>query len=178
MKSKRSTLLATAVALMATGCVHSASKDTVVASASLADAQNRPGGSASIYRLENGYALKVQPTGLAPGKYGMHLHQTGKCDAPEFSSAGAHWNPMGRKHGLANTAGPHAGDLPELVVNSGGVGTTSVNLDINLIGGNNALMDADGAAIIIHAKPDDNLTDPSGNSGARILCGVLRQKSG
>jgi Cu-Zn family superoxide dismutase len=95
---------------------------------------------------------------------------TGKCDPPDFASAGGHWNPTGHQHGMKNPAGPHAGDMPNLDVGSDGRG----HLVFTLPGGTyEGLMDEDGAAIVVHAKPDDLTTDPSGNSGGRIACGVF-----
>lgn len=116
-------------------------------------------------------------SGLPPGVHGIHLHAVGTCTAPEFTSAGGHVNPMSAHHGLENPAGPHAGDLPNIVVASDGtvrVDLTDprVTLDTNPAGG---LFDADGSAIVVHAGPDDQKTDPAGNSGARIACGVIER---
>jgi Cu-Zn family superoxide dismutase len=99
----------------------------------------------------------------------------GRCDAPDFATAGAHHNPAGRKHGLENPQGPHAGDLPNIVVNANEEAVVDLALvrpssETSALAG---LLDADGAAIVIHATADDQRTDPSGNSGARIACGVL-----
>ena len=99
------------------------------------------------------------------------MHAVGKCDPPDFASAGPHWNPTGKKHGMSNPAGPHAGDLPNVVVKANGVlGATLVLSAASM----SSLIDADGAALVIHAAADDNMTDPSGNSGARIACAVLQ----
>lgn len=95
---------------------------------------------------------------------------TGKCDAPKFESAGGHWNPTGAKHGLEDPAGQHAGDMPNLVVGEDGRGTLSYELQGATFEG---LLDSDGSAMVIHASVDDQKTDPSGNSGDRIACGIF-----
>lgn len=125
---------------------------------------------------QHGDAVRVhiEATGLQPGNYGAHVHMTGRCDPPDFSTAGAHWNPMGRQHGKENPQGPHMGDLPNLTVGANGVGTLSFEIPhATLRGGEHQVLDGDGASVIIHASPDDYHTDPSGNSGARVICGVL-----
>lgn len=106
------------------------------------------------------------------GEVGMHIHAIGKCDAPDFSSAGPHWNPSSKQHGKANPLGHHSGDLGNINVQFG----TSIR-EMRDISGYRIqdLMDADGAAIVIHEKADDNLTDPSGNSGKRMVCGVFER---
>ncbi|MEA3032892.1 MAG: superoxide dismutase, Cu-Zn family, partial [Sphingomonadales bacterium] len=124
-----------------------------------------------------GHSLRVRVTaaGLAPGTYGVHLHAIGRCDGPGFASAGPHWNPTARQHGKENPMGKHMGDLPNLVVGGDGRGSYEYAIDdARFVGpGGDALLDADGAAVVIHAQADDYRTDPSGNSGARIACGVL-----
>ncbi len=178
LKSSAFYTLAPVLAAMAstTACMHSAADSPVIASAKLSSAQSQPIGTVSIRNDAEGPMMSVDVTGLAPGIYGMHFHQTGKCDAPGFTTAGSHWNPAGRKHGLSNVNGPHAGDLPNIEVKSGGNAISMVPLSLSLIDGPQSLFDADGAAIVIHARADDNITDPSGNSGDRILCGVLRRE--
>jgi Cu-Zn family superoxide dismutase len=109
-----------------------------------------------------------------PGTHGIHLHMTGTCDAP-FTTAGAHWNPTARQHGLQNAAGPHLGDLPNIEVGADSSANVQVSATGGTLRGADGLLDADGAAIIVHATADDNKTDPSGNSGARIACGVVKQ---
>ena len=117
-------------------------------------------------------------TGLPHGIHGLHVHAVGRCDPPDFASAGPHWNPAARKHGMNNPAGPHAGDLPNVEVAANGVLGTTVTLPgATLVGGGGAagsLIDADGAALVLHGQADDYVTDPSGNSGPRIACAVLR----
>lgn len=120
-----------------------------------------------------GVGLRIRATGLPHGNHGIHVHETGQCVGPDFKSAGGHWNPNARKHGLSNPAGPHGGDLPNVVVAANGVLDTMLTIpSTSLTSG--GLLDADGAALVLHAGPDDNMTDPSGNSGGRIACAVLQ----
>jgi Cu-Zn family superoxide dismutase len=107
--------------------------------------------------------------GLTPGAHGAHLHAVGRCDGPAFASAGGHLNLAGHQHGLLNPAGPHSGDMPNLVD-----GRLRKRLAVPFA----ALFDEDGTAIVVHAAEDDQRTDPSGNSGARVLCGVLTESAG
>jgi Cu-Zn family superoxide dismutase len=121
--------------------------------------------------------VNVHVKGLSPGPHGIHIHAVGECDGtttPPFTSAGGHYNPYGREHGLENPEGPHAGDLPNLVVNRAGVGHLNTVTDrVSLSAGPATLFDADGSALIIHAQPDDQMTHPTGGSGGRIACGVI-----
>jgi len=118
--------------------------------------------------------LNVQVAGVTPGRHGIHLHAIGQCVGPAFASAGGHHNPLGAEHGLDNPAGAHAGDLPNLTVNGAGRGhLDAVSHHATLSDGPVSLVDADGSAIVIHANEDDQVTNPTGNSGARIACGVI-----
>lgn len=131
-------------------------------------------GAVSLREDRAGLSVRVEARGLSPGPHGLHFHGLGRCDAPDFASAGPHWNPHGRQHGAQNPQGAHAGDLPNLVAGPDGRGTLAVHLPgVRLRGGAAALLDADGAALLVHASADDGRTDPSGNSGARIACAVL-----
>jgi superoxide dismutase, Cu-Zn family len=134
-------------------------------------------GNVRLTENANGAEMAILVRGLAVGEYGIHLHETGQCTGPDYMSAGAHWNPMMRQHGIDNPQGTHAGDLPNLKVTDagGGVAEFYQQLDGIKLTGDKGLLDADGAAVIIHAKPDDNKTDPSGNSGARLICGVIKR---
>lgn len=141
--------------------------------ATLQTAEGAAAGSATITSGgADGLRINIRAEGLPAGEHGIHIHTVGKCEPPKFTSAGDHWNPAGHQHGLENAKGPHAGDMPNLNVGSDGTGT----LSFALTGGSIAeLMDADGSAMVIHAKRDDQVTDPSGNSGDRIACGVFSQ---
>jgi Cu-Zn family superoxide dismutase len=151
------------------------------ASATLRDAQGNAVGVAYLVEDVAGVLhLNIHAKGLTPGPHGVHLHAAGVCDGSTsvpFSSALGHHNPTGHQHGLDNPAGSHAGDLPNLDVNAEGVGhlngtTTRATLSPGAV----TLFDANGSAIVIHAGPDDQLTDPAGNSGPRIACGVLQSE--
>lgn len=115
----------------------------------------------------------VESTGLAAGTHGTHLHSVGRCDAPQFTTAGPHLNPAARQHGMRNPAGPHLGDLPNLVVGANGRGRMEATLTGSLNPGVAPIFDADGTSLVVHANADDMTTDPSGNSGARIACTVI-----
>ena len=141
-----------------------------LATAQLLDATGRPVGRATVREVAGGLRVTVDARGLPAGTHGAHLHTVGRCDPPDFTSAGPHWNPAGTKHGSMNPQGPHAGDLPNLLVGRDGRGTLGAVLAGATMDG---LLDADGAAMVIHAAADDLTTDPSGNSGARVACGVL-----
>ncbi|MET0375538.1 MAG: superoxide dismutase family protein [Rhizorhabdus sp.] len=117
--------------------------------------------------------MKVEATGFTPGAHGLHIHTVGRCEAPDFTSAGPHWNPTNMKHGKDAPGGPHMGDVPNLIVGTDGKGILEATLPGTLTGGTTPLLDADGAAVVVHATADDYKTDPSGNSGGRIACGVV-----
>lgn len=131
-------------------------------------------GTVSAWQTDGGVGVRIQASGLPHGIHGIHVHAVGRCEGPKFESAGPHWNPATRKHGLSNPAGPHGGDLPNVTVAANGVLSTIVTVPgASLAAGSATLADADGAALVIHAGPDDNVTDPSGNSGDRIACAIL-----
>jgi Cu-Zn family superoxide dismutase len=118
--------------------------------------------------------VNVQVAGLTPGRHGIHLHAVASCVGPTFASAGGHHNPLGASHGLGDPPGAHAGDLPNLEVNRIGHGRLQATSDrATLTSGATSLLDADGSAIVIHAAEDDQVTNPTGNSGARVACGVI-----
>lgn len=126
---------------------------------------------------ESGGALlvRIEAQGLPAGPHGVHIHTAGLCEGPAFESAGPHWNPTTRQHGRDNPAGAHLGDLPNLEIGADGTGTVEFSVAGGaLSSGTNALLDTDGSAMVIHADADDYRTDPSGNSGGRIACGVFR----
>lgn len=116
--------------------------------------------------------IEVNASGLSPGKHGFHVHAVGKCEAPDFKSAGPHFNPGGKKHGHDNPEGPHAGDLPNLEVAADKKGkATFVAKGLAF----DSLFAGSGTSLVLHADPDDGKTDPAGNSGARIACGVIER---
>jgi Cu-Zn family superoxide dismutase len=143
--------------------------------ADLRDAEGRTRARATVETSGDSLRVRVEAAGMGPGVYGAHLHAIGRCDPPGFESAGPHWNPTGQMHGKDNPKGMHKGDLPNLVVGTDGHGSFEYTIPNAGLSGMlpNRLIDADGAAVVIHAAPDDFRTDPSGKSGARIACGVL-----
>lgn len=144
------------------------------ASARIMDSSGRQLAVASAMQQNDGLRISVSASGLRAGTYGLHVHAVGRCDAPDFTSAGPHWNPTMRQHGSQNPQGPHRGDLPNLIVGANGQGEIAFTIpDARVSGGVGGMLDSDGAAIVVHAGPDDYRTDPSGNSGARIGCGVF-----
>lgn len=159
-------VLATAAAAGNDGAEH--------AVATLVDTAGNVVGSARFTEDATGILhVNVKVKGLTPGLHGIHLHAVGAC-APTFAAAGGHHNPLGAQHGLDNPTGAHAGDLPNLVVNAAGIGHLDATSDrATLSAGPTSLFDADGSAIVIHANEDDQVTDPTGNSGGRVACGVI-----
>lgn len=145
------------------------------AAAQLVDRGGRVLAGASVSEAGDALRVRVEAAGLAPGVYGAHLHSVGRCDPPGFETAGPHWNPTMREHGRDNPRGQHLGDLPNLLVGTDGRGSLEFTVPGAVLArGQRPLLDADGASVVIHAGPDDYRTDPSGNSGARLGCGVLR----
>lgn len=144
------------------------------AKASLKAADGKDVGTAELTAVPGGVLIKLNLKGLPPGDHAFHVHAVGKCEPP-FTSAGGHFNPASRKHGLMSDEGHHAGDMPNLhVPASGELAVEVVNTDITLEKDKpNSMFDADGSAIVIHASADDYKTDPTGNAGDRIACGVV-----
>ncbi|CAN5551558.1 superoxide dismutase family protein [soil metagenome] len=170
------TLSVASLALAAGGCATTdgnGSGGAVGAAATLMNASGARVGAATITPVSGGLRVMVTATGLTPGNHGVHIHTTGMCEAPGFTTAGGHWNPTGMKHGSMNPMGPHEGDLPNLVVGADGAGSVTYTVKGAGMTGPTGLLDSDGAAVVIHAGPDDLMTDPSGNSGGRVACGVL-----
>lgn len=141
-------------------------------SAPVIDAQGKQIGTAALLQSQFGASLVLKLRGLPPGAHGLHVHEKGACEPPGFASAGPHYNPEGRKHGTRNPEGPHAGDLPNLEVASDGTADATVPVSAALLAG----LREGARALVIHARPDDLTTDPSGNSGDRIACAVLQPK--
>ncbi|MGV3511224.1 MAG: superoxide dismutase family protein [Novosphingobium sp.] len=150
-----------------------AEKTSTIAQATLTDTAGVSVGSVRIEQSGTALSLLADVRGLSSGQHGIHLHTTGKCEAPSFTSAGGHLNPTAHQHGSMNPAGPHLGDLPNITVAADGTGSVRVPMTGSAAAVLTNLFDADGTAIVVHAGPDDYKTDPSGNSGGRIACGVL-----
>lgn len=125
-----------------------------------------------------GALLQVHVRSLPPGSHGLHLHANPTCEPPDFSTAGGHFNPEGRQHGRHNPDGPHVGDLPNLVIGQDSVGRLQLRVEGYLLRAGERSIGAPGVALVIHALPDDEVTDPSGASGARIACAIITVTAG
>lgn len=143
---------------------------TQTATAVLKDAEGNEVGTVTATGHDDMLMISVSASGLPEGEHGAHIHQTGDCSASDFTSAGGHWNPTDANHGSESEApNPHAGDLPNLTIAADGTGSMEGTSSGSFAG----LMDEDGSAFIIHADPDDYKTQPTGNAGARLACGVF-----
>ncbi len=146
-----------------------------VAQAELRDKDGALKGRATARPMGDGVHVTGSLENVAPGTYAIHVHTTGMCTPPDFTSAGSHWNPEGKQHGKENPAGPHKGDLPNVTVGADGRATVSQHImGVTMTGGDAALLDGDGAALVLHAGVDDYKTDPTGNAGGRMACGVFK----
>ena len=147
-----------------------------LATATLASADGALKGTAAFVRgAGDQVVMQLDVSGLTPGEHGAHLHAVGRCDAPDFASAGGHLNPHGKQHGRDNPQGAHLGDLPNLVVGADGKGALRTPLAEPWTAIAPQLFDTDGTAIVVHAGPDDYRSDPAGNSGGRVACGVVKR---
>jgi Cu-Zn family superoxide dismutase len=167
-------LLLLGVAAMLAGCASvPAERGPLSAEAALKDKDGKQVGVATLIETAEGVRVAVTGYRLPPGGHGLHVHAVGLCEPPEFTSAGAHFNPGAKQHGRMNPAGAHAGDLPNLVVAASGEGGLDITTKAITLGpGPNSVLDKP-TALVVHANPDDDKTDPTGNSGGRIACGVI-----
>lgn len=169
------------------------------ARATIKDVKGKPVGEATLTQMAHGVLVHVDLNGLPPGPHGFHIHAVGKCEPPGFTSAGGHFNPANHKHGYNAAAGPHAGDLPNLIAGPDGKATVEVWVSDVSLGedrvasgtttpgssatggardaspGSNSLFSQTGTSVVVHAKADDYTSDPAGNSGDRIACGVIER---
>jgi Cu-Zn family superoxide dismutase len=166
-------LAATAVSLLALGTVPATAQQT--AQAALINAEGKDAGSAALTETPHGVLIGLSLKGLPAGEHAFHVHAVGKCEPP-FTSAGAHFNPGGKKHGIMAPHGAHAGDMPNLHIPAGGdLAVEVLNAAVTLEKGKpNSLFGPDGTALVVHAGKDDYKTDPTGEAGGRIACGVVK----
>ena len=160
--------------MAASGSAKAGSSETT--RVTMKDAQGKDVGEVMLEQTPSGILMRGNLTGLPPGTHAIHVHEVGKCEAP-FTSAGAHFNPTKRDHGLMNKKGYHAGDLPNIVVGADGKAQfEAVSADLTLgKKGKGSVMYKDGSTVVVHAKADDHQTGPAGNAGDRIACGVIEQ---
>jgi Cu-Zn family superoxide dismutase len=167
------------VSLLLAGCAGMTGRPATdnTAAAELKNATGQTVGQATFTQVGNVVRVVLEVQGLPPGPKGVHIHEVGKCEGPPFTSAGGHFNPQKRQHGALNPQGPHAGDLPNITVGADGKGRLESTTElVTLMGGPTSILDADGSALVVHAAADDFRTDPTGNSGARVACGVVTKK--
>ncbi len=164
------------IAVLGVACVASFSAHAQTAKAPLKDAAGKDVGTVDLVQTPQGVLLKMSLKGIPAGEHAFHVHAVGKCEPP-FTTAGGHFNPASKKHGMEAAEGAHAGDMPNLHVPANGELVIEIaNPAISLVKGQpNSVFDADGSAIVIHAKADDYKSDPAGNAGDRIACGVIVQ---
>jgi superoxide dismutase, Cu-Zn family len=144
------------------------------ANAPLVNAEGEEIGNVALTQMEQGVRIDVQAEGVPAGTHAFHIHETGDCQTPDFQSAGGHYNPTDHQHGWNNPEGPHAGDLPNVQVQDDGVLAIEYFTDAVTLGeGDTTVFDDDGSAIVMHEGADDYETDPAGDAGSRIACGVI-----
>lgn len=148
---------------------------TATAKATLVNNQGQKVGEATLTETPEGVKIVMTVENLPPGEHAFHIHDKSTCAPPDFTSAGGHFNPFEKKHGFKNPAGPHAGDLPDIIVGADGKGKieTVAKLVTLKEGEKNSLFQPGGTSLMIHANPDDNMSDPAGNAGPRIACGPI-----
>jgi Cu-Zn family superoxide dismutase len=163
--------------VMLAGCASLPGSPTPTATAELRNVSGQPVATATLTQVGDVVRIVLEAQGLPPGVKAVHIHEVGACEGPTFTSAGGHFNPLGKQHGLLNPQGAHAGDLANITIGPDGKGWMETSTQQVTLGpGATSLFDANGSALVIHAAPDDFRTDPTGNSGARIACGAISKK--
>lgn len=177
VKNVRPAVAMAAAALFAlTPHLLSAQSQGATAKAELKDGKGQTIGTADLQGTPHGVLVKLHLTKAPAGQHAFHVHETGKCEAPGFKSAGAHFNPTKAQHGFENAKGHHAGDLPNLhIPENGQLEAELFVAGASLGGGQNDLLDADGADLVLHATGDDYRSDPAGNAGDRVACGEIKR---
>ncbi|MHA6316075.1 superoxide dismutase family protein [Altererythrobacter sp. CAU 1778] len=168
--------LAATTALPLAACADYGSLSTErIGSAQMKFANGLPAGTVQMFRNGDNVQVTGALAGLSAGTHAVHLHTTGTCTAPDFTSAGGHLNPEGNTHGSQSPGGAHLGDMPNFTVTANGAGTFNTTLDGSYSEAVAALFDNDGTAVVVHAGADDYRTDPAGDAGSRVACGVVTQ---
>lgn len=162
------------LSVFASAVLVSTSRQATPVVVKLSDAKGDSIGTATLSPVAGGVRIALAVKGLAPGQHAIHVHQTAKCEGPAFTSAGAHFNPDNKQHGINNVLGSHAGDMPNFTVDSTGHSSaTVVAPGLRLDSGPRSVFTGGGTALVIHEKADDMTSDPAGNAGARVACGVI-----
>jgi superoxide dismutase, Cu-Zn family len=180
MRSSYKHLLLTTLLILSPSAYVSGAQPNA-AKAKMVDVKGQEIGEATLTEISDGVLIKLniagKPSAVSPGSHALHIHEVGKCEQT-FKSAGGHFNPFGKKHGYLDPHGKHLGDLPNIhVPDSGSLTVELFGPQLTLTAGKTGLLDADGSSLVIHAAVDDYRTDPAGNSGDRIACGVIEKAS-